>query len=92
MLLTLGLSLAVLPEDLPETAFDESESQPYESAPLFSFVVPLVATRTTQVVLSSLHLKPGAPSLFASARVRDTGANRCADARILLALLCSLLC
>jgi len=38
-ILTLGLSLAVLPEDVAETGFDESEAQPYESTSLFSSYV-----------------------------------------------------
>ncbi len=41
--IVLGLSLAAVPEDVPETAFDESETPPYESTPLFSIVVPQVA-------------------------------------------------
>jgi len=36
---TLGLFLAVPMPDLPETAFDESDTPPYESTPLFSSVV-----------------------------------------------------
>lgn len=35
VILTLGVSLAVPPEDLPETAFDESEMLPYETTPSF---------------------------------------------------------
>src|SRR5690242_3418629 len=46
VILTMGLSLSVLPEDVAETAFDESETQPYENNPLFSIVVWLVAART----------------------------------------------
>jgi hypothetical protein len=90
VLLGFGASLAFPAEDVPETAYDESEGLPYEGTPLFSIVVLLVAARTTQAVPSSLHL--GAPSLFAPARVRDTDANRATDTRISLALLCTLLC
>jgi hypothetical protein len=92
VLLGFGASLAVPAEDLPETANDESEALPYEGTPLFPIVVPLAAARTTRAPLSSLHPKPGAPSLFALARVRDTDAHRSADARASLALLCTLLC
>jgi hypothetical protein len=88
MILTLGLSPGFPAEDVSETGYDESEAPPYEGVPLFS----MVAARTTQEVLSSLHLKPGAPSLFAPARIHDTDANRSADARVSLALLCTLLC
>ena len=55
VLLGFGVSLAVPAEDVPETAYDESEALPYEGTPLFSIVVPLVAARTTQAVPSSLH-------------------------------------
>ena len=92
VLLGFGVSLAVPAEDVPETAYDESEALPYEGTPLFSIVVPLAAGRTTQAVPSSLHPRLGAPSLFTPARIRDTDANRAADTRISLALLCTLLC
>lgn len=91
-LLGFGVSLAVPPEDLPETAYDESEALPYEGTPLFSIAVSQVAVWTTLAVSSSLHRRLGAPSLAAPARVRDTDANRLTDARISLALLCTLLC
>jgi hypothetical protein len=92
VLLGFGVCLAVPAEDVPETAYDESEGLPYEGTPLFSIVVPLVAARTTQAVPSSSHPRLGAPSLFAAARVRDIDANRATDTRISLALLCILLC
>ena len=46
VILTMGLSLSVLPEDVAETAFDESDTQPYESTALFSIIVRLAAART----------------------------------------------
>ena len=92
VLLGFSVSLCVPAEDVLDTAYDESEVLPYEGTPLFSIVLPLVATRTTRAVLSSLHLKHGAPSLFAPARVRDADAHQSADARVSLALLCTLLC
>ena len=92
LLLGFGVSLAVPAQDLPDTAYDESETLPYESTPLFSIVVPLVAAWTPQAVPKSLHSKLGAPSPFPSASVRDTDTNRATDTRISLALLCTLLC
>jgi hypothetical protein len=92
MILTFGLFVAFPAEDLPETAYDESEAPPYEVIPLFSIAVPPVAAQITQRLLSSLHLEAGAPSLFVSARVHDADANRSADARSCLTLLCTLLC
>ena len=92
VLLGFGVSLAVPAEDVPETAYDESEGLPYEGTPLFSIVVPLLVARTNQAVPSSLHPRLGAPSLFAPAPVLDTDALRLTDTRISLALLCTLLC
>jgi len=92
VLLSFGVSLAIPAEDMPETAYDESEALPYEGTPLFSSVVPLRAARTTQEVPSSLHPRLGARSLFAPARLRDANANRAKNTRISLALLCTLLC
>ena len=92
MILTLGLGLGLPAEDIPETPYDESEALTYEVIPLFSIALRPVAARTTQAPLSSLHLKAGVPSPFPPARDRDTDANRSADARVSLALLCSLLC
>jgi hypothetical protein len=92
VLLGFGVSLAVPAEDVPETAYDESEILPYESTPPVSIVVSIGAARTTQAVPRFLHPRLGAPSFFAPAHVRDTDANRSADARISLALLRTLLC
>lgn len=94
ILLGLGVSLTVPAEDVPETGYDESEALPYECTPLFSSVVPLAATRTTQAALSFLHHKFGVAPLFirARARVRDNEAEVATDTRISLALLCTLLC
>jgi hypothetical protein len=92
VLLGFGLSLPVPAEDVPETAYDESEPLPYESTPPVSIVVRLGAARTTHVVPNSLHHKLVAPAPFPSARVRDTDAKRSANARVSLALLCTLLC
>lgn len=92
VLLGFCVSLGVSTEDMLETAYDESEVLPYEGTPLFSVAVPLVTARTTRVMLSSLHLKQGAPSLFPSAGVRNGDAHRFVDARVSLALLCTMLC
>lgn len=92
ILLGFAVSLAVPAEDVPETAYDESEALPYEGTPLLSILVPLVAARITHAVPSSLHPNFGVPPTYAAARVRGSDANRPADARISLALLCTLLC
>jgi len=92
MILTLGLSLGLPVEDVLDAVYDESEALPYEGTYLFSIVLSPLSARTTQAPLSSLHLHLVAPSPFTPARVRDTDANRPADVRVSLALLCTLLC
>jgi hypothetical protein len=92
MVLTLGVSLGLPAEDVLETVCDESEALPFESIPLISIVTPLVAARTTRAVLSSLHLRHSAPSMFAPAQVPDTDTSRPTDRGTSLALLCTLLC
>ena len=91
MILTLGLPLSPSAEDIPDSPYDESDAVPYEGTPLFSIVAPAVAARATQRVLSFLHPMPGTTSPSA-ALFRGADANRPADARISLALLCTLLC
>jgi hypothetical protein len=92
MVLTLGVSVGLPAEDVLETYYDESETLPYEVLPLILIVVPLADARTPRAVLSSLHLKHGAPSLCAAARVRNADAHQYADGRVSLALRCTLLC
>lgn len=93
MVLSVCLSLGLPAEDVLDAVYDESEPLPYEVSPLFSIAVrPVAAPRTALAPLSSLQLGAGARSPFIPARVRDTDAHRCADARISLALLCTLLC
>ena len=62
VLLGFGLSLGVPAEDVPETAYDESEALPYESTPLFSIAVsetvakvPAVRSRASQLRCDSLR-------------------------------------
>ena len=53
LLLGFGVSLAVPVEDVPETAYDESEGLPYEGTPLFSIVAQKASDRTTKAELRS---------------------------------------
>jgi hypothetical protein len=48
MLLSLGLGPSVPAEDVPETAYDESEALPFDGTPLFSIVVPQASARVTK--------------------------------------------
>ncbi len=52
VILGFGLSLAVPAEDVPETAYDESEGVPYEGTPRFSIVLPLDSARIAKAELS----------------------------------------
>ena len=45
----LGVSVAVPAEDVPETAYDESESLPYESTSVFSSAVPKAVAQAPAV-------------------------------------------
>lgn len=61
-LLGFGVFLAVPAEDVPETAYDESQSLPYESTPLFSIMLQESA-RALQSALTlafQLHFHPTA--------------------------------
>ena len=47
--LVLSVSFAVPAEDVPETAYDESESLPYESTPVVSIAVSETVTKAPAV-------------------------------------------
>jgi hypothetical protein len=57
LLLSFSVSQALPAEDVPETAYDESEGLPYEATPLFSIVVPQASARIAKAELccSLLH-------------------------------------
>ena len=88
----LGLFLAVPAEDVPETAFDESETLPYEGTPLFSIEVPLAAAPQAQDVRSAVDLRSGALSPFTSTRINAKDAARSPAVRDALAMLSILRC
>ena len=92
MLLVLGLSLAVPAEDLPETAYAESEAAPYASTSLFSNLISQAAASATGPAGSAIRLRSGIPFRFAVTRNTGTDRHRSAEERVALALLCTLLC
>ena len=63
----LGVGLVVSAEDLPETPYDESETLPFECAPMSAFVrMPLSSSLTvmscasvSEVVVASSKAAPG---------------------------------
>src|ERR1039457_5313978 len=92
VLLVLSFSLAVASEDLLETTYDESETQPYEAIPLFSSLSPLAASGTPQAVPSSVRVHFGVPSRLARACFAGKVSHRPDKAHVAVALLCTLLC
>jgi hypothetical protein len=92
VLLVLSLSFAVPAEDALETNYDESETQPYEAIPLLCLASPLAASGMTQAVLNGARFRSDTPVRPAVATSRDMGQHPTAEARIALALLCTLLC
>jgi hypothetical protein len=92
VLLVFGLTLAVPAEDVLETTYDESETQPYEAIPLLSIASPLTASGMTQAVLNDARLRSDTPFRSAVTTSNDMGQHPTAEARIALAMLCTLLC
>ena len=52
VLLSFGASLAAPSEDVPETAYDESEPLPLQGIPLFSIVLPRASARIAKTELN----------------------------------------
>ena len=92
MLLVLGLSLTVPAEDPPETAYDESEAQPYERTPFASNLTQSATALVTLAARISRSCQSAAPSRVSATRTNGTAVHRYAEARTALSLLCTLLC
>ncbi len=92
VLLVLGLSLIALTEDLPETAYDESEPLPYDSDPSISNLMPQEAASATQAERVARCRQLAAPFRDTARRINVTAVHHPAEARVALALLCTLLC
>ena len=71
VLLVFGASLVVPAEDAPETAYDESETLPYEGAPLFSITEPQASPRIAKAELSCESLLRFNPSTKRGKRRRE---------------------
>jgi hypothetical protein len=97
VLLVLGLSPALPAEDLPGTAYDESETQPYESSPSISNLmaetafVSQTALSEIQIVRNALRLQTATPFLPSVRPIARADADRFTGARSLLAQVCTLL-
>ena len=91
VLLVLGLSPALLAEDLPTTAYDESEAQPYDNSPSISNLMGQAAS-TIQTALSEIqavgnapHLQTATPFLRSVKPIARTDAHCFTEAQSLLA-------
>jgi hypothetical protein len=91
-LLVLGLGLTFPVEDVLDTTYDEYEALPYEATPLFSIASPLTASGMTHAVLNGARLRSDTPFRSAVTASEDMGQHPTAEARIALAVLCTLLC
>jgi hypothetical protein len=94
VLLVLGLSPALPAEDLPNTAYDESETQPYDNSPSISNLMGQTASAIQtalskiQAIQNALRLQTATPFLRS---VNRADADRFTGARSLLAQVCTLL-
>jgi hypothetical protein len=97
VVLVLGLSPATPAEDLPQTAYDESETQPYVGGLPTSNLMAQTVSATqatlweTQVVRKGLRLPASTPFPLSARAVTRTDAPRFTQARRLLAQVCTLL-
>ena len=66
VLLVFAAGFAMPAEDLPETAYDESETLPYERAPQLSNVIAHVTGAASEVVRYVPQVKAPAESLAAA--------------------------
>ena len=92
VLLVLSLTLAVPAEDVLETTYDESETQPYEDVPLFSILLPPAAGGMTQAVLDGVRLRTDTPFRSVITPRNDRDQHPTAEGRTALALRCTFLC
>ena len=88
VLLVLGLSLMVPVEDLPETAYDESENLPFAAASLILDVVPQPSSPTVQSVPSLLGDQPATSCGAFHTRITGSELHPDVQARVVLAILC----
>ena len=94
VLLVLGLSPALPAEDLPNTAYDESETQRYDNTLSISNLMGQIAS-AIQTALSEIQAVQNPPRLQTAIpflhRVTRADAHRFTGARSLLAQVCALL-
>ena len=90
VLLTFGFYFAVPAQDLPETACDESQIEPYEPAPLISGLTS-GTTAPSEAVVEVAHQPLHEVPPHAVPKDR-TGLPRPAAPHLVLSLLCTFLC
>jgi hypothetical protein len=89
VLLALGLFAAVPAEDLPETAYDESDDVSYVSTAMSAEVMPALAS---QAAPGALPLQSTTRSPATAEGINGTDAHRSAEGRVAPALRCVLCC
>src|ERR1035437_9816201 len=89
VLLVLSLTMAVPAEDVLETTYDESETQPYEAIPLFAILSLSVVGEPSQAPRSAERVRWSTPLWRGVTRVNGEDATRSPNARGALALLCT---
>ena len=92
VLFAFGVGFAVPVQDLPDTAYDESEGEPFELTPQLPHCMLLCEESVIDMVVGTVR----SPVLDAPEPVpkcdRQTGAFGSTCSRLALALLCSLIC
>jgi hypothetical protein len=93
VLLVMGLPLAVPAEDLPETAYDESETLPYEATPQISESMPQPTASAAEAMPAARRRQLATPSPQSVVMpINGADAHPFPQAQVTLALLCPLLC
>lgn len=91
VLLALSLALAIPAEDVPETTYDESETEPYESTPLISELMSEAPASSAWIgVTLDHHFEAQAPQNPTRAPGKE--AHLLPAGRTALSFLCTLLC
>jgi hypothetical protein len=92
LVLALELFLALPAEDVPEVAYNDSELLPYEGTPTIACLMREAAVFQARPETTDPQSRPATPSPVNLPRRDLADAQRSAEARDALALLCTFLC
>ena len=90
VLLAFGFGFAVPAQDLPETAYDESQAEPFEPAAVMSDPAPLIAVVSNRPAIMAQCPGPRLSAVI-SRRISQSPPHRFLSSRLILALMCSLI-